>query len=61
MFDGSVEASRLAEPEMIAREDGTWLTEIAGSRARTPGGVSLHGIQPADQIARGTPHRSGPG
>ena len=56
-----VETARLSQPKMITRQDRPRLMGIAGTRARAPGGVSLHRIQPTDEVARGTTHGTRPG
>jgi hypothetical protein len=59
MLDRSVETSWLAQPKVITAQHYTWRVGIAGPRARMPGGVSLDGFQPADQITGGAADGSG--
>jgi hypothetical protein len=61
MLDMGIETSRLPQAKMITRQHRTRLIGIAGSCSGTPGGVSLDGIQPADQVAGGASHRRSTG
>jgi hypothetical protein len=59
MFDVGVETSRLPEPEMITCQYCPGLIGIPGSRSWAPGRVSLHSLQPTDQVSCGAPDRRG--
>ena len=52
-----VGAAGFTEPKMIAREHGAWVSGVFRARVGAPGGVSVFGLQPANQI----PHRAAHG
>lgn len=58
MLHRSVETSRLAQPEVITGQHCSRPVGIAGAGAWMPRSVTLHGLQPADQIPCGAPDGS---
>jgi hypothetical protein len=58
VLNGGIEASRLAQPEMVTAQHRPRMVGIPGPRARMPGAVSLYRFQPTDQIPGGGTHGS---